>query len=218
MIFQEKIQIDTDIFDNNNIIKENETNKVLDECPLKKNCFLLLKTDKSNSYDNNNNINTDKEEEKSILFGDFYDIESDNNILCLKRDLLLKHCSIYFTDIYFNDKNFLNLKKYFKYNIKNKNKGKIHIEIDKFNYPTKIKNYSNTSFAYPNIFFKPYISFYKNETLKISHPYYHKEVIKKQSFPPLLSHFYTLNNFLNDNDITFFNKECEVIMKVNGIY
>jgi len=187
-------------------------NKFLDDCPLKKNC-LLLKVN-NNIQKEKNIINNNMNESPKIL-GNFLDVESDNNILCLKRDLLLKQCSIYFSDIYFNDKNFSTLKKYFAYEIENKNK--INKDIDKFKYPTILKNYSNNLFAYPNIFYRTYTSFYDGETLKISHPYFHKESIKKCSFPLLLSHYYSLNNFYDDYEISYFKKECEVIMKTNII-
>ena len=199
--------------DSNNIDKNNN-NKFLVECPLKKNC-LLLKVYNNIQNEKNNIINNQNMNENPKIFGNFLDLESDNEILCLKRDLLLKQCSIYFLDIYFKDKNFSTLKKYFAYEIENKNK--INKDIDKFQYPTTLKNYSNSLYAFPNIFYRTYTSFYDSETLKISHPYFHKESIKKHSFPLLLSHYYSLNNVYNDNEISYFKQECEVIMKANII-
>ena len=79
--------------------------------------------------------------------------------------MLLKHLSIYFNDIYFNDKNFNEIKKYFKYNYENHKIIKLKNDRDKFNYPIKIKNYSNNIFAYTHMFVKPYTSFYNEDTV-----------------------------------------------------
>jgi len=210
----EKIKEKGQTEDINDDIDKNNNNKFLVECPLKKNC-LLLKVNNNIQNEKNSIINNKNMNENPKIIGNIFDLESDNNILCLKRDLLLKQCSIYFSDIYFNDKNFSTLKKYFVYEIENKNK--INKDIDKFKYPTTLKNYSNNFYAYPNIFYRTYTSFYENETLKISHPYFHKESINKNSFPLLLSHYYSLNNFYNDYEESYFKQECEVIMISNII-
>ena len=208
-----------ELFNDNNKkdnIIENSNNKSIEECPNKKDCFLLQNSNNNLNVKNNNilnNYNNIRNNIKSKKYKDFMELEPDYNILCLKRDLLLKQCSIYFSDIYFKDNNFSKLKKYYKCQIENKSAKVIHKEIEnKFNCPTKIKNYSNSTYAYPAIFYKPFTSFYNLETLNISHPYFHKETIKKPSFPLLLSHYYTLNNISDDNEI-YFKENCEAIMK-----
>ena len=190
----------------------------MDECPFKKDCF-LLKNDKKLVNERNNNIINDNN--KNVYnnnmeqFGNFMDIELNSQILCLKRDLLLKQCSIYFADTYFNDKNFVKLKNYYKCKIENKSI-KIHNELEnKFKYPTKIKNFSNSDYAYPNIFLRPYTSFYNSDTFNISHSYFPKESIKKQSFPLLLSHYYCFNNIFDEKDI--YKEECELIINTKII-
>ena len=119
----------------------------------KKNC-LLLKNDNISLKGKNNNI-INNEYSKGVegeIFGDFMNLETDYCTLCLKRDLLLKQYSIYFTYIYFNDSNFNKIKKYYKCKIENKSV-KINVELNKkFNYPTELKNFSNSTYAYPNIF------------------------------------------------------------------
>ena len=217
---KEKVKIEAEDINNintkNKNITENENNKFIEECPFKKNC-LLLKNDNISMKGKNIINDLNNKEIKGEIFGDFMDIDSDYNILCLKRDLLLKQCSIYFSDIYFNDKNFSKIKKYFKCKIENKYI-KIHYELkNKLNYPTKLKNFSNYKYAYPNIFYKPYTSFYNVDTFKISHPYFHKESIKKSSFPLFLSHYYTLNSILYENENDLFKENCEAIMKTNII-
>ena len=203
---------------NDNILIKDKDNKITEECPLKKNC-LLLKNDINSSKGKNNNIIKDEYDKKvsGEIFGDFMDLELDYNIICLKRDLLLKQCSIYFSDIYFNDSNFIKLKKYFKCKIENKSI-KMHKELkNTFKYPTRLKNFSNSTYAYPNIFFRPYTYFYNVDSFKVSHPYFHLEAIKKKSFPLLLSHYYILNNNFYNNENYLFKENCEALIKTKII-
>ena len=198
----------------NNYINEENQNK----CPLKKNCLLISKSKSStNKLDIFNNIY-----DKNMpieLYGNYIDIELKNIILCLKRDLLLTESSIYFSDIYYKDKNFSNIKKYFKYTYENNVKRILENKIEKFNYPIKVKNYSNNKYAYPHIFLKPYTSFYNSDSFEISHPYFKRESIKKPSFPYLFPHFNLykdiLENFISEQ--IYFNKECEAIIKTDII-
>ena len=83
----------------------------------------------------------------------------------------------------------------------------------------KLKNYSNNKYAYPQLYFKPYTSFYNMPTLKISHSYFNKNVIKKPSFPYFLPHYYELKSFIDHekDKKEFFNEECELIMKTTII-
>jgi len=190
----------------------NEENK--NKCPLKKNCLLIKNKSSSNKLETHNNINDiNKPTEK---YGNYLNFEIKNIILCLKRDLLLTESSIYFSDIYFKDKNFSNVKKYFKYTHENNKKIILENKIEKFNYPIKVKNYSNNKYAYPHIFLKPYISFYNCDSFDISHPYFKRESIKKPSFPYLFPHYYLYKDILeNNNDQIYFNKECEAIIKTD---
>ena len=189
------------------------------ECPLKKYC--LFNKNKSN---NSSKIDKIKNPNNNIKkkYGTFSEIDLENIILCMKRDILLKECSAYFYDIYFNDKNFMNLRALFKYNFEN-NPGikllKINNKFDKLNRPVKIKNYSNNRYAYPQLYFKPYTSFYNIPTLKISHSYFNKNVIKKPSFPYFLPHYCEFKSIIDKEKekTTFFNRECELIMKTNII-
>ena len=215
---QNKIDKEIDIEKNDKLTRDSIKKIDLDEnenqCPLKKNCLLIKNknTKKAESFIFND-IN-----QEPYIFGNFSDINLNNTVLCLKRDILLKECSIYFSDIYFNDKNFIKLKKYFKYNFENNSQIICKNKVDKFNYPIKIKKYSNNKYAYPHVFVKPYTSFYNTETFRISHPFFHRESIRKPSFPYILPHYYFLKNFVdNYNEKIYFNEECEVIMKTNII-
>ena len=198
---------------NANILENNEN-----ECPLKKNCFLIKNKNIQSKGSKTNIIN--KEEPIPTKYGTFSELDLENIILCMKRDLLLKECSAYFYDIYFKDKNFLNLKHIFKYKYENNKVIKllaINNNIDKLNHPVILKNYANNFYAYPQLYYRPYTSFYYHKFLKISHSYFNKNVIKKPSFPYFLPHYYELKSIIDQNKATpdLFNEECELIMKTN---
>ena len=189
------------------------------ECQLKKNClFNKNKSNNSSKLDKMKNINDNVKKK----YGNFSEIDLENIILCIKRDILLKECSAYFYDIYFKDRNFENLKALFKFKFEHNPVIKledINNKFEKLNRPVKLKNYSNNKYAYPQLYFKPYTSFYNMPTLKISHSYFNKNVIKKPSFPYFLPHYYELKSFIDHekDKKEFFNEECELIMKTTII-
>ena len=112
----------------------------------------------------------------------------------------------------------MTLIKIFKFNFENNKKIKLKNEINKFKYPIILKNYSNNIYAYPHIFVRPYTSFYNLTTFHISHPYFHKESIKKPSFPYFLPHYYFLKSIIDkNNEEIYFKEECEIIKKTNII-
>ena len=191
------------------IMEENQN-----ECPLKKNCLLIKNIiNKENISSNKKDVNF-----KTQLNGDYIDLNLPNITICLKRDLLLKDCSVYFKNVYFKDKNFMKIKKHYFYNFANNKSFNLKNELDKFDYPTKIKNYSNNIYAYPHIFLKPYTSFYDRNEFNITHPYFNRESIKIPSFPFVLSHYYSLKTIIDNYTIQiYFKIECEAIMKTNII-
>ena len=203
--------------------KKNLTNFDIteNECPLKKNCFFNKNKINAQKQDKISNIkNKNKYDKKK--YGTFDEIDLENIIICIKRDILLKECSAFFYEIYFKDKNFNNLKKLFKYKYEHHPIIKlldINNRFDKLNCPVYLKNYSNNKYAYPQLYLKPYTSFYNNKTLNISHPYYNKNIIKKPSFPYILPHYFLLNSILDKEKPKkeLFNEECELIMKTSII-
>ena len=197
----------------------NNFNKNENECPLKKNCF--FNKSKSNTQKEDKITNIKKKNYKKKI-GTFDEIDLENIIICIKRDILLKECSAYFYEIYFKDRNFENLKKLFKFNYEHHPIIKlmdINNKYDKLDRPVKLKNYSNNKYAYPQLYLKPYTSFYNNKTLSISHSYYNKNIIKKPSFPYILPHYYVLKSFIDKekSKMELFNEECELIMKTTII-
>ena len=136
-----------------------------------------------------------------------------NVVKCLKKDLLLKDCSIYFNDIYFNDNNFIKIKNSFFYKYKN------HLSnddesTDKFlNYPTKLKNFSSSKYAGPKIFLTPYINLYNKDDFSLLYPKINKNLIKNKSFPFLPTHYEYYENLLLNNDANLILQtyNCELI-------
>lgn len=195
----------------NNLLLELDENN---ECPAKKNCLLMKNKSNINIQLKLQKTAKTFEEDKVKKYGSFLDFDLENIILCIKRDILLKESSIYFYEMYFNDKNFKNLKDLFLYKYEHHKKIKLTNEMDKLNYPVTLKNYANNKYAYPQMFFKPYSSFYNNSTFEISHSYFNRNLIKKPSFPYLPEHYFGLETIIkNDNKEIFFNEECELIMK-----
>ena len=91
--------------------------------------------------------------------------------------------------MYFEDKNFKNLKRLFLHKYLHHPVIKLTNKQDKLNCPVILKNYSNNQYAYPQIYFRPYTSFYNQKTLNISHSYFDKNIIKKPSFQIMIFHF-----------------------------
>ena len=116
-------------YQNINEIFDIDSSKVNENEQCSNNDFLINESEKENNYVK---INLNKP-------GDFSNIDLDNIILCLKRDLLLKECSVYFNELYFNDKNFETLIKSFNCNFENNKKIKLKNEMKKFKYPIKLK-------------------------------------------------------------------------------
>ena len=187
----------------NNIsqIKKNDSN----ECYLKDKC-LLLKQNSLLSFNSSHN----KKVQNSELFGDYFNIELKNISKYLKKDLLLKDCSIYFDDIFFNDRNFNKIKYSFLLKYK---KDLIEDHDEKFfNYPVKIKNYSCNKYFQPKAFIKPDIGHYKNKYFSVLHPNFNLELLKKDSFPNIPSQYDYYNDLYKkySNNKTF-SLNCELI-------
>ena len=75
-----------------------------------------------------------------------------------------------------------------------------------FNYPSKLKNFSNNKYNTPKIFLECDINFYKSKYFSVCHPTFNLNLLKKDSFPNFPSHYdyyddlfkkYLNNNYLN---------------------
>ena len=166
--------------------KNNNNNEYLDtftiiEKPLenKDNIFDTI-NDKNES---NNDYNDDEEE----YINTNYLSDAKNQILCTKRDLILKNLAYYFYEDYFIDKNFINLKKQFMYLYRPDQQRHNYSKMEKqmtLGFPSTIKNYSNTELYYPKIILRPDNQFFKNRFFEVGHGYFTDKIkdIEKPNF------------------------------------
>ena len=149
------------------------------------------------------------------VLNSYFDIEMLNVVKCLKKDLLLKDCSIYFNDIYYNDNNFKKIKNSFYYNYKKylpNNDDNYNIEL--LSYPSRLKNFSSSKYFTPKIFLSSYTNFYVgNKNFELFYPKIKKNLIKNKTFPPLPSHYEYYKNLLqnNDDNLILSTLNCELI-------
>ena len=211
-INKKKLKIHTEL-DYLNLIKHDE--KEITECLLKEKCLLIKKE--------SDDIPEELRIKDSITKGEvnsYFNIETKNVVKCFKKDILLKDCSIYFADIYFNDKNFSKIKNSFYYNYKNNLP-----DYDKensfkcLNYPSKLRNFSSNKYATPKLFLTCDTNIYKNIYFSLCYPKINKELFKKESFPLLPSHYQYYNNILKkigNHPMSTLN--CELISVKNTIF
>ena len=186
---------------------------LIGKCLLEDNCLLKAKIIEKEFKEFN-------KVESPIISNSYFDIEMINVVKCLKRDLLLKDCSIYFNDIYFNDNNFRKIKNSFFYNYNQYLVDNDDVQKKQLlNYPSRLKNFSSNKYATPKIFFSCNINLYKNEYFSLLYPKINKNLLKNNSFPSLPSHYNNYNNLLmNSNDKILSSFNCELIAIKNTIY
>ena len=178
-----------------------------ENCFLKEKCLLLIDNNEKKSFDDN-------QQNKEIIYS-YFDIEHINIIKCFKKDLLLKDCSIYFSDIYFYDRNFIKIKNSFYYNY-NSNLSEQNLNEYKTNflkYPSKLKNFSSNKYALPKIFLSCNTKLYLNKHFSLLYPKINKNLIKDE-FPFFPSHYiYHLELLKNSPQPPIFQEKlnCELI-------
>ena len=175
-------------------------------CLLKNKCLLL----KKNFCETFEDLGT-----FYFVLNSYFDIEMSNVTKCLKKDLLLKDCSIYFFDIFYNDSNFKKIKNSFYYNYAKylpNNDDNYNTEL--LSYPSKLKNFSSSKYFTPKMLLSPAANFYKNDTIfELFYPKIKKNLLKNKSFPPLPSHYEYYQNLLqnNDDNLILLTLNCELI-------
>ena len=180
-------------------------NSSIDKCPLKKKCRLLAQ----NFVED---INLKPELTKECIKS-YFDIDHKNVVKCLKKDLLLKDCSIFFEDIYLYDKNFKKIRNSFYYNYGD-NLELYDYKNDFLNYPTKLKNFSSNKYALPKIFLSCNNEIYKSSRFSLLYPRIKKNLINNE-FPNLPSHYTYYKELLNNitqNQISKNKLICELIV------
>ena len=119
-----------------------------------------------------------------------------------KLTLLEQTFGIYFTELFFYNEPFVNMKNYYKYKIK-KNNGK-DISIDNFfDYPIIVRNYTPVKLNFGGLFVKHDLNFFANRYFHISHPYFinkAKESKSKRIFPKLSEQNDLIDYLIDVND------------------
>ena len=129
------------------------------------------------------------------------------NLVNPKVNFLWKIFAYSFSDIIFNNKNFIKLSKSFKIYSKDLILESSSNEEKKYhlNYPTKIKNFICNDYYRP--FLKPDMKFFNRESIKISHEYIPEKIIEKIRLENKLSNmkfvkFIPINE--KDKDLKYF--------------
>ena len=175
-------------------------------CILNEKCLISNLT-----YESFSSFELIEDSEYINLLNSYFDIDMLNVVKCLRKDLLLKDCSIYFNDIYFKDKNFNKIKNSYFYNYKEYLSNETN---DKFlNYPSKLKNFSSGKYATPKIFLTYDINLYNKNFFSVIYPKFKKNLLKNKSFPSLPNHYEYYQNLLlnNDDNLILQSFNCEFI-------
>ena len=135
-----------------------------------------------------------------------------------KSYLIWNKLSFVFKDYIFFNKKFKKVAKVYKIHLNTAvpNEKDVSNDLDKFylNYPTKIRNYIVDDYYRP--FLKPYLDFFSNEYLDISHRYVDKNLLKDVKFKE--EYF---NSITYEKLIPNFNKEkyyCELFKNKGNIF
>ena len=169
----------------------------------------LIDEEKNNSNEKIKIKNTDKNLKNCTqkkLKNNFIlnDIDSpDKVILFPKLSLLEQIFAVYFTEIFFYNEPFINMKNYFKYRLKKNYSQEISID-NYFNYPIITRNYIPNKLYFGGLFIKHDLNFFANRYFHISHPYFinkAKESKIKRIFPKISEQNEEKINFLiNDKN------------------
>ena len=135
-----------------------------------------------------------------------------------KSYLIWNKLSFVFKDYIFFNKKFKQVGKAFKFHLNTRilNKKNVSDDLDQFylNYPTKIRNYIVDDYYRP--FLKPYLEFFSNDYLDISHKYVKKNLLKDMKFKEEYFNSITYKKLVPN-----FNKEkyyCELFKNKGNIF
>ena len=197
------------INDDNLQLIRNDKNEIK-PCLLRKNCLIL----NAKKYDMSFEDIPNKKE--TAIINSYFDIEIKKVVKSFKKDILLKDCSIYFTDIYYNDKNFKKIKKFFFYKYKTNLPNIGNIEL--LNYPSRLKNYSSNKYATPRMFLKCDTNLYNSFYFSLLYPEIKVKLFKKKSFPLVSNNYDIYNDLLeNNNDNLILNSFNSELMSIKHI-
>ena len=208
---------------NINSINNNENDIINKDNEYLDNFTIIEKTNikdnyKVNEHNKNNTINNEIEEDKNDsetknedgnFINDFSDAKYQ--ILCTKRDLILKNFGYFFYNDYFYDNKFIKMKTKFGIlyppNLEKNNYNNLEKQMS-ISFPSTIKNYSNCDLYYPRIFLKPNKHFFKDEFYQVGH-FYFSENITNNINKPIFEYGHGLLNQKNFELFELRNKNSE---------
>ena len=123
-------------------------------------------------------------------------------ILFPKLSLLEQTFATYFTEIFFYNRPFINMKHYFKYKIKKNHNKEVSID-NYFDYPIITRNYIPNNLYFGGLFIKHDLNFFANRYFHISHHYFimkAKESKRKRIFPKISEQTDILKYVMDIND------------------
>ena len=210
---------------NLNIAKSNYSSPVNYEC--RKN-LVRKQTDISEFSLSDNNLQfSDKKRKNERNFSYFSELSEENNfgnniaylnyfyqpdecyLRNAKKELMMNIFSIFFVDSFFNNEQFKIMKYYYLQNFDG-----IQKSTKLLDYPSKIKNFNNG--LEPNLFLKPFSSFFEHKIFPITHKYFY-EYIKKNNVPKYEPIILYKKEFPEIDLEEKFDKKCELI-KINHSY
>ena len=165
----------------------------------------INQNDNNENLNNDNNLNQMKKElnQVSNLSNklNINDIDSPNKVILFpKLSLLEQTFSSYFTDIFFYNEPFINMKNYFKYRLKKNYQQEISID-NFFDFPIITRNYIPKNLYFGGLFIKHDLNFFANRYFHISHTYFinkAKDSKAKRIFKRISEQNYDIINFIED--------------------
>ena len=121
-----------------------------------------------------NKIEEIMDDEDEYIFTNYF-TDAQNQILCTKRDLILKNFGYFFYEDYFKDINFIKMKKKFLILFPPSEEKNNYNNFEKqmtLNFPSTLKNYSNGDLYYPRIFLRPDRHFFEETFFTVGHNYF----------------------------------------------
>jgi len=153
-----------------------------------------------NYNENNNNI---------VPYINFFDEPDEYYLKNSKKELMMIIFSLYFFDSFFYNEDFIQLKKYYFQNFEG-----IQASTKMIDFPSKMKNFNNG--LEPNLFIKPFISFFTSKIFPINHNYYYEYMKNNKILPKqIILYKKSLPEFNLEKQ---FDKKCELIKADHNFY
>ena len=154
-------------------------------------------------------ISVDSNDEKSFPYFNYFNEPDECYLKNVKKELMMTVFSFYFYDVFFNNENFKLMKTYYLQKFE-----KIQISTKLLDYPTKIKYFNNG--LEPNLFLKPFPSFFTNKIFPITHKYFYDYMNENniKEYEPIILYKKILPEIYLEEK---FDIKCELI-KINRCF